>query len=136
MALSEEEQRLLDQMEAALAAEDPKLVNAMRGTGLRRLHRRRAAVAGVAFFGGLTLLVLGLAWGVAWGPVVSVLGFCVMVAAAVAGIYAWRHIGGGTSDPGDNTRPGARQPSGSGDAHGFMDKMEERWKRRRDESGF
>ena len=46
MALSEEEQRLLDQMEAALAAEDPKLVNAMRGTGMRRLHRRRAAIAG------------------------------------------------------------------------------------------
>ena len=35
MALSEEEQRLLEQMEAALAAEDPKLVNAMRGTGVR-----------------------------------------------------------------------------------------------------
>jgi hypothetical protein len=136
VALSEEEQRLLDQMEAALAAEDPKLVNAMRGTGLRRLHRRRAAVAGVAFFGGLTLLVLGLAWGVSWGWIVSVVGFCVMVAAAVAGIYAWRHIGGGNSDPGDNVRPSARQPSGSGDAHGFMDKMEERWKRRRDESGF
>ena len=97
MALSEEEQRLLDQMEAALAAEDPKLVNAMRGTGLRRLHRRRAAVAGVAFFGGLTLLVLGISWH--W--ILSVIGFCVMVAAAVTGIYAWRHIGGGGSDPGD-----------------------------------
>ena len=30
MALSDEEQRLLEQMEAALAAEDPKLVNALR----------------------------------------------------------------------------------------------------------
>ncbi|HVD53461.1 MAG TPA: DUF3040 domain-containing protein, partial [Propionibacteriaceae bacterium] len=29
MALSDEEQRLLEQMEAALAAEDPKLVNAL-----------------------------------------------------------------------------------------------------------
>ena len=132
MALSEEEQRLLDQMEAALAAEDPKLVNAMRGTGLRRLHRRRAAIAGIAFFGGLTLLVLGISWH--W--IFSVIGFCVMVAAAVTGIYAWRHIGGGNADPGDNVRPSARQPSGSGDAHGFMDKMEERWRRRRDESGF
>ena len=33
MALSEEEQRLLEQMEAALAAEDPKLVNTLRGPG-------------------------------------------------------------------------------------------------------
>ena len=133
MALSEEEQRLLDQMEAALAAEDPKLVNAMRGTGMRRLHRRRAAIAGFAFFVGLTLLVVGMSTTF----FLSVLGFCVMVAAAVTGIYAWRHIGGGGNDPGDGgVRPGARQPSGSSDAHGFMDKMEERWRRRRDESGF
>ena len=46
MALSDEEQRLLEQMEAALAAEDPKLVNTLRGTGARRVHRRRAALAG------------------------------------------------------------------------------------------
>jgi Protein of unknown function (DUF3040) len=45
VALSDEEQRLLEQMEAALAAEDPKLVNALRGTGVRRVHRRRAADA-------------------------------------------------------------------------------------------
>lgn len=132
MALSEEEQRLLDQMEAALAAEDPKLVNAMRGTGLRRLHRRRAAIAGVAFFAGLALLVVGMST----TYFLSILGFCVMVAAAVTAIYAWRHIGGG-SDPGESgAGPSARQPSGSSDAHGFMDKMEERWRRRRDESGF
>ena len=52
MALSDEEQRLLEQMEAALAAEDPKLVNALRGTSVRRVHRRRAALAGVGFFAG------------------------------------------------------------------------------------
>ena len=55
MALSEEEQRLLDQMEAALTAEDPKLVHALRGTGTRRVHRRRAAIAGVGFFAVLAL---------------------------------------------------------------------------------
>jgi hypothetical protein len=132
VALSEEEQRLLDQMEAALAAEDPKLVNAMRGTGMRRLHRRRAAIAGVAFFAGLALLIVGMSTTF----FLSVLGFCVMVAAAVTAIYAWRHIGGGGPDPSEGARPSARQPSGSSDAHGFMDKMEERWRKRRDESGF
>ena len=60
MALSEEEQRLLEQMEAALAAEDPKLVNTLRGTGVRKFHRRRAAVAGVGFFVGLGLLIVGM----------------------------------------------------------------------------
>jgi len=119
-------------MEAALAAEDPKLVHAMRGTGVRRLHRRRAAIAGVGFFAGLALLIIGMSTYL----FLSVIGFVVMVIAAVTAIYSWRHVGGGGNDPGDSDRPKARQPSGSDDAHGFMDKMEERWRRRRDESGF
>ena len=132
MALSEEEQRLLDQMEAALAAEDPKLVNALRGTGTRRVHRRRAAIAGVGFFAGLALLITGMSTN--W--FVSVLGFVVMVAAAVTAIYSWPHVGSGGSDSGRNAdRPKAPQTSGPDDSQGFMDKMEERWRRRRDETG-
>jgi len=132
VALSEEEQRLLDQMEAALAAEDPKLVNALRGTGTRRVHRRRAAIAGVGFFVGLALLIIGMS---IYLPL-SVLGFVVMVAAAVTAIYSWPHVGTGT-DPGRSPdRAKAPQPSGPDDSQGFMDKMEERWRRRRDETGF
>jgi hypothetical protein len=132
VALSEEEQRLLDQMEAALAAEDPKLVNALRGTGTRRVHRRRAALAGVGFFLGLGLLITGMS--THW--LFSVLGFVVMVAAAVIAIYSWPYVGTAT-DPGRSSdRPKAPQPSGPDDSQGFMDKMEERWKRRRDETGF
>ena len=135
MALSNEEQRLLEQMEAALAAEDPKLVNAMRGTGSRRVHRRRAALAGVAFFGGLVLLVAGLylATGTRGYIGLSVLGFLVMVASAVIAILSWQHVG--TSiDQGNRpdrakTAQGSRAPS----SQGFMDKMEERWRKRRDE---
>jgi hypothetical protein len=130
VALSEEEQRLLDQMEAALAAEDPKLVNALRGTGTRRVHRRRAAVAGVGFFVGLALLITGMS--TEW--VYSVIGFVIMVAAAVTAIYSWPHVGTGTDPTAD--RPKAPQSSGPDDGQGFMDKMEERWRRRRDETGF
>ena len=95
MALSEEEQRLLEQMEAALAADDPKLVNAMRGTGVRRVHRRRAAIAGIGFFAGLALLIAGISV----TPFLSVVGFVVMVAAAVTAIYSWQHVGT-SADPG------------------------------------
>ena len=129
MALSHEEQRLLDQMEAALAAEDPKLENALRGTGVRRIHRRRAAIAGVGFFAGLALLITGIST----SPLISVLGFVVMVAAAVTAIYSWQHVGtsADTNRSGDRATapPGTRGPEGQG----FMDKMEERWRRRRDE---
>ncbi len=129
MALSDEEQRLLEQMEAALAAEDPKLVNALRGTGVRRVHRRRAAIAGVGFFAGLALLIAGMSTNLFF----SVLGFVVMVAASVTAIYSWQHVGTST-DSGARSRPRASaQGSRSADGQGFMDKMEERWRRRRDE---
>ena len=132
MALSDEEQRLLEQMEAALAAEDPKLVNALRGTGVRRVHRRRAALAGVGFFVGLALLVVGISV----HPVLSVLGFVVMVASAVVAIYSWQHVGSSV-DPGRAPdRATSAQGSRTADGQGFMDKMEERWRKRRDESGF
>ena len=138
MALSEEEQRLLEQMEAALAADDPKLVNAMRGTGVRRVHRRRAAVAGVGFFLGLALLVVGLSVdGVVSAVLVSALGFVVMVASSVVAIYSWQHVGSGGDDPAEpRDRATSAQGSRAGGDQGFMNKMEERWRKRRDESGF
>ena len=137
MALSDEEQRLLEQMEAALAAEDPKLVNTLRGTGVRRIHRRRAAVAGVGFFLGLALLVAGISLeGEVMSVVVSALGFVVMVAAAVVAIYSWQHVGSGVDQARTPDRATSAQGSRAGDSQGFMDKMEERWRKRRDESGF
>ena len=129
MALSDEEQRLLEQMEAALAADDPKLVNALRGTGVRRVHRRRAAIAGVGFFAGLALLVAGISI----NPFLSVLGFVIMVAAAVTAIYSWQHVGTSADFDSGGDRAKTAQGSRSGDSQGFMDKMEERWRRRRDE---
>ena len=129
MALSDEEQRLLEQMEAALAADDPKLVNAMRGTGVRRVHRRRAAIAGIGFFAGLALLVAGISINF----LLSVLGFVVMVAAAVTAIYSWQHVGTSADPDLSGDRAKTAQGSRSGDSQGFMDKMEERWRRRRDE---
>lgn len=130
MALSPEEQRLLEQMEAALSAEDPKLVNTLRGTGVRRVHRRRAALAGVGFFVGLGLLLAGIAtyfW-------VSIIGFLVMVAAAVIAISSWQHVGQGGPEEESVDRPKTPTSRGSSDnGQNFMDKMEERWRRRRDE---
>lgn len=129
MALSNEEQRLLEQMEAALAAEDPKLVNAMRGAGTRRVHRRRAALAGVGFFVGLVLLVIGMSTYIA----LSVLGFVVMVGASVTAIYAWQHVGTAADPTRGPDRSKTPQGSRAASNQGFMDKMEERWRKRRDE---
>ena len=142
MALSEEEQRLLAQMEAALAADDPKLANTLRGVTRGRVQRRRAALAGVGFVAGVALLIVGMQshW------MVSVLGFVIMFIAAVVGIHAWQAPRPAQGD--DSPRPArtpsgrTRQPTDPGPRSGsskqeldknFMDKMEERWRRRQDE---
>jgi hypothetical protein len=130
MALSDEEERLLHQMEAALAAEDPKLSHTLSGRGSRRVHRRRAAVAGVGFFAGLALLILGMSTNIFF----SVLGFVVMLAAAITAIYSWQHVNDAPSDTGRPDRP--KTPQSAPNGQGFMDRMEERWRKRRDESGF
>lgn len=126
MALSDEEQKLLEQMEAALAAEDPKLASTLRGTKTpRTLQRKRAALAGFGFVAGCAMLIVGLR--AHW--VVSVLGFIIMVVSTVVAVTAYRRTEAHEAGH-DNVRPGQR--TGASDAS-FMDKMEERWRRRQDE---
>lgn len=121
MALSDEEQRLLEQMEAALAAEDPKLAHTLRGTRTRRLHRRRAALAGVGFVLGLVALVVGMELGIA----ISIAGFMVMLVATIMALASWQQVG-------DDAGAGPA-PKPSHDTTDFMNRLEERWRRRQDE---
>ena len=85
MALSREEQQLLDQMEAALSAEDPALGVRLRSPERKPLRWLKVLCAGVVFLAGLTLLVAGMSTAMA----LSVVGYLVMVAAAVAGVFSW-----------------------------------------------
>jgi hypothetical protein len=121
VALSNEEQRLLEQMEQALAADDPKLANALRGTGMRRLRRRRAVLAGLGFLAGMAALVAGMDT----VPIVSILGFVVMLAAAVLAITSWQQVGGDAARSGQPRRTPSDSP--------FMDKLDERWRRGHDD---
>ena len=126
MPLSEHEQRLLEQMERALYAEDPKFASALRGADLRSHFRRRAYQAMAGFVVGVVLLMTGA---VANLPVVSIVGFLVMLTCAVLAVSSWRRIPG----PGEIAASGPvprrqRPPRGK-----LMDRLEERWRRRRDE---
>ena len=78
MALSEHEQRILEEIERQLAAEDPALIARARRTAER--SDRRLGHAVVAFLVGF-LCLLGLTFSVVWG----VLGFAIMLGAVVAG---------------------------------------------------
>lgn len=88
MALSREEQRLLDQMEAALSEQDPDLTVRLRGSERRQLRWLRALGAGVVFLVGMALLVAGMSTAVA----LSVVGYVLMLAAAVVGVFSWSRV--------------------------------------------
>jgi VIT1/CCC1 family predicted Fe2+/Mn2+ transporter len=96
MPLSEHEQRLLDQIERALYAEDPKFASNVRGARMRSLPQRRR-IQGIALFAlGLLLLVAGvvLPYRLVGIPAISVVGFLVMFAGAILAIFSRRPDGG------------------------------------------
>jgi Protein of unknown function (DUF3040) len=83
MALSEHEQRQLDEMETALLRDDP---NFAASISIDRVRRRRI-VAALLFVLGMVVLVAGLvatAETVLIGVLVSAVGLSMMVAAAIA----------------------------------------------------
>lgn len=124
MPLSEEEARLLAQLEQSLAAEDPDLASTLRGSKLAARARRGLVLVAVAFIAGLAMLLGGV---MLPSTILGVLGFIAMVASAYGFVVVWRrgHQFGG--DPGHH-RPGSAKSSGS-----FVERMEQRWNRRQDE---
>ena len=127
MPLSEHEQRLLEQIERDLYADDPKLVSTVRSINprtyaLRRLWRSTALfiiglavlVAAVVINSGATSIVLGL------------VGFVVMLFAALRGSGDLRRLGGRPDPDARHNRP----RSSSKSKRSISDRAQERWQRR------
>ncbi len=124
MPLSEHEQRMLEQMERALYAEDPKFASALEGSGLRTFTRRRVYQAVAGFLVGIALLMAGMVAQLIW---VSVVGFLVMLGCAALAVTAWRRSARPEQGQGHQGRHPVRRKGR------VMDRIEERWQRRRDE---
>ncbi len=122
MPLSEHEQRLLEQMEKALYAEDPKFATSLRSSPGAGAARGRAALGVLAVFAGLGLLVAGVATTII---ALGVLGFVVMLVGSVI-IYS-AFSARPAEDPETPAKPA---PPGPSKSSGFMDRMEDRWRRR------
>ncbi|MBT2393808.1 DUF3040 domain-containing protein [Streptomyces maoxianensis] len=131
MPLSEHEQRMLEQMERALYAEDPKFATALEGSGLRTYTRRRVYQAVVGFLVGIALLMSGMVAQQIW---ISVVGFLVMLGCAVLAVTGWRKAPkpGEQQTLSDTAAPARRHPRRR---RSMMERIEERWQRRRDEQG-
>ncbi|GAA2443989.1 DUF3040 domain-containing protein [Streptomyces macrosporus] len=131
MPLSEHEQRMLEQMERALYAEDPKFATALEGGELRTYTRRRVYQAVAGFLVGVALLMAGM---VAQQVIVSVVGFLVMLGCAVLAVTGWRKAPKPGEHPEGRGHHGRSHPRRQArPRRSMMNRIEERWQRRRDE---
>jgi len=156
--LSEHEQRQLEQIEQALYADYPKLAQAVRAKDPKIHYKRRVVQAAIGFLLGVGLLLAGVVSKVIF---IGVGGFVVMLACAMWALTSWRHISGAASGRAVTGRPPAgrppagRAPSGRAASPGrspapargrkprkarrgraggtrFMERLEERWRRRQE----
>jgi len=127
MPLSEQEQRLLDEMERHLLKNDADVVTAPSGD--RALSYRNLVYGALLLLVGIGGLIAAVATGGRIGPVwsivIGVIAFLAMLAGAMLAFTPVRR------DP-DAAPPSAhRSPRPGGSS--FMDRMNDRWDRRQEE---
>ncbi len=127
--LSDKEQNLLEQMERALYAEDPKFADSLRKSRRGGMNRKSFLLG----IGGVILGLLVLVGGVATQIIpLGLIGFFGMLAGA---FLCYRSFGGGkeakTDGSGEPTAPSAPSADGK-NSSGLMDRLEERWQQRKD----
>ncbi|QLL05522.1 DUF3040 domain-containing protein [Mycobacterium vicinigordonae] len=133
MPLSDHEQRMLDQIESALYAEDPKFASSVRGGGFRAPTARRRLQGTALFVVGLAMLVSGVAFKatmIGTFPILSVVGFVVMFGGVVYAVTG-RRLAGKPERGGVTPISRPRRSKGAGSS--FTNRMEERFRRRFDE---
>jgi hypothetical protein len=122
--LSDNEQRLLEQMERALYAEDPKFASTMRGAARRSSSARRLLIGVSGVVLGLVLLVVGVAQQTI---ALAVIGFVCMLAGTAYAVSGHRRGGpAGVVQGNGSIRQVSKRRAG------FMQRLEQRWDRRRD----
>lgn len=124
MPLSEHEQRMLAQMEEQLE-NDSRFVNAMRGTKRAAPMGRRLLIGGIGILAGIALMVAA----VKTEPLIGVLAFLCIVL-GVSFIFApSRTKGLGVVETDGTVKPA--KPQKQSDGTGFVQRMEERYEKRR-----
>lgn len=132
MPLSEHEQRLLEQMERALMAEDPKFATSLRH-GSSGADRRRIVGGVIGALIGVAILLVGVS---ANFVPIGVLGFVVMLASVFLVISGVRH--GAPAKAADGSAAPKAAPTSSpkqSGKSGFMAKFEQRWQDRNRRDG-
>lgn len=138
MPLSEHEQRVLEQIERALYAEDPKFAATVRGIDPKTRQRRRYVRAGVGVVIGLALLPVGIAIDLV---AITFAGFLLALVSFLYGVAMWRRgPDRGEAKAGSRLKVRGRRATdrpvaGAVQKRTVMQRFEDRWNRRRDGMG-
>ncbi|MBX6371667.1 MAG: DUF3040 domain-containing protein [Acidothermus sp.] len=119
MPLSEHEQRVLEEIERTLSADDPKFAATVRSIDPRIYRRRRLLRSAIAGILGALLVPVGI---LIRQYEIAVLGILVAIGALLYAGAIWRRRARGVGRP----KPPRRR---------FLHRMEERWDRRRENPG-
>ncbi|WP_083518907.1 DUF3040 domain-containing protein [Serinicoccus chungangensis] len=139
MPLSDHEQRVLEQMEQALYAEDPRLASQLKRSanagGAAGLDRRRLVLGVLVALGGLALVVVGVMSSMIW---IGVIGFLAMVLGGAWAASPSRSASGRSGQLGVVGKDGAVRKPAAGSRRTprqgtFMQRMEQQWDRRREQ---
>jgi hypothetical protein len=126
MPLSEQEQRLLEEMERSLYHNDADFVASVGVTRLRPNYR--SIVIGVLLaVAGIGALVAGVALQQLW---LGIVGFALMFAGVLIAITPGKSVRGFSGPPCSEEAGRSSTPASS--EQGFMDRMNDRWDRRQD----
>src|SRR4051812_8131221 len=131
MPLSEHEQRLLEQIERALYADDPKLASTIRSTNPRVYIVRRLWRSLALFLLGLATLIAAVVVNSGVGVVLGLVGFGLMLLAALRLAADLKRLSG---RPDVSSRSSRRSRTTTRRAS-FMERVEERWRRRWEDRG-
>lgn len=118
MPLSEQEQRLLDEMERHLMRNDADVVSAPSDG--RTLSYRNIVYGTILVLLGLGGLLVGVAVPLV---VVGVIGFVIMLGGVVLAVTPTRGLGKAPAEP-------VAQPANQRSGASFMDRMSDRWDKR------
>ncbi|MCG7427138.1 DUF3040 domain-containing protein [Helcobacillus sp. ACRRO] len=139
MALSENEQKMLDELEKQLFADDPKLARTFSSSSASSggseaaqkttLNPRRIVLGCVGVLAGLALLVFAVSLPAVW---LGVLAFLLMLGSAVFAITGDRaRPATATVTDADRRKGRDAHPAGKGGSpQGLMKKFEDRWDKR------
>jgi hypothetical protein len=125
MPLSEQEQRLLEEMERSLYQNDADFVPT---TAQRRGRPNYTVLVLGALIGvlGVAALVVGVIISQTW---VGILGFVIMFVGVLLAVAPPRRM---TAPPAGGTGPAPRGHRPNANSESFMDRLNERWDKRQD----